>query len=1445
MGSFYTARSARLILLVCTLILFASNALAQKVYTPASTNNLTGGATYCQGVTAGILVYTYNTCFTGSGSSSGTPITIKWYQNATNATTGGTLVSTTLVNCALTTAGNTSYQPATTTPGTSYYYCVITWTGTGTCNTTGTLTSSTVAVIVNAMPDAISGSGTACVGTSVTLSDGVAGGTWTSSNVAIATVSATGQVGGGTAGSATISYSIGSCRVTKPFSVVNVPSSITGTNTVCVGSVTSLSNATPGGSWTTASAAIATVDAASPVHVAGVAAGTTTITYGITPTCYTTRAVTVNVTPGPITGPASACQGTSVTLGNSVAGGVWSSATTGVASINASLGVVNAVTAGTSAISYTIGSCKSGVSFTVSAMPAAIGGASSLCAGAQITLTNSVAGGVWSSSSTAIASANSATGVVTGISVGNTTISYVIGSCGVSKSVTVNTQPTAIAGSSSACTGTQVTLTDATAGGAWSSVSTARATITAAGVVSAVSAGTSVISYTLGSCASTLTFTVLTTPAAIAGTQTVCRGATRTYTNSVIGGTWSSSNTAIASVNAATGVITGVTAGSANITYSTGCGTVATRAITVIAMPAAITGTTALCTGITTTLSNTVSGGVWSSTSTGVASINSSTGVVNPISAGNTTISYTIGGVCGVAAVATVNTQPLPITGASLVCSPATISLGNAAAGGAWSSSNTAIATISGTGIVSGVAAGNSTITYAIANCAAVKPVTVSVAPTAYIASAVSPCANYASAVQFAGTAAAAITYNIDGGTLATQPLTGGVYAMSTGILTSAHTYRLVEVHDANCATAIDTAVTLVPVPMQWVGGAPGHAHEWNYAANWSCGFMPDSISDVTIPAGITDTPLIGAGSILAVKSLVIDNAATVAAGAGAQLKVAGMLNNKGVFTGSGLLCLNGHTRQTIAGSGEVSNLKLQNDSGAVVDSGARLSISGTLTLAKGCLATNDSLVLVSDAYGNGRIDTMTNADTLIGKVTVQQYVQGGYRRYRFWSHPFSSSLSLGQIQKYIDITGQGGAANGFTTTSSNAASAFRFDVYTSDASQSYDPGWKPYTRINGGAADTNKLRRYQGIRLFVRGSKGEGLGYAFYYTPSPVVIGMTGNVNHGSLDVPLAKGSSANQEFNMLGNPYPSPVDIGTVLYNAKQAGVITGSAFYIWNPSLSAGGQYMTIPIGTSAPVPYSIPANTAFQIKAAYDSALLHFTEGNKTSCPDNLLFKTSAQSLQLNIYDTAYHLWDMLTVAYNDKATNGNDDDYDAVKRLTGDFAFYSLADHNEKLAIDARPYVEQSAVPLGINSAYAQDFVIRAEHVPAIEGQPVYLHDKLLQQYVLLQAGTEYKFSISKDKATQGDNRFELTTGMPDVASGLAVKISPNPANEDAVISYNVQGADEVAVSVTDVAGVCVYSNKATAAKGSMKVSLAQLPAGIYMVAVVAGEQQSVTKLVKE
>ena len=1109
-----------------------------------------------------------------------------------------------------------------------------------------------------------------------------------------------------------------------------------------------------------------------------------------------------------------------------------------------------------------------------------------VCVGAVTTLAYSLSlpsgeTGAWSSANAAIATVNALTGAVTGVSAGTVNISYTVTvtrgsiSRSVVRAVSVSPLPVvALTGANTTCPGITVTLAGSPSGGTFTHINTVTSLSAVGGVTGVATAGKDTVSYAYISpvtgCANSdtqvITIVPLPVPGVVSGADSVCPYANITLSSSGdAGGRWISSSPSYASVDSLSGVVTGVTSGVVAISYSltSSCGTYSSsKNVNVLpqTVPADISGPAVVCTGQQVTLSASIPGGVWSSTSAAAATV-SSAGVVSGVAVGVPFISYTINGVCGSAGsgmavtVNTVPSTPAGITGGSLLCIGRSLTLYNASAGGSWYSSSASVATIdAASGILNGITAGSTTVSYIVSNtCGTSAPATLSASvlalPVAQIVSASTPCVAHATNIVFSGTAGATIAYNVDGGSYYNLVLTGGSVSLNTGVISSGHSYILHSVDNGVCPATIDTSVTIIPQDMVWLGGTPGAEIAWGSLANWSCGTVPAVTDSVIIPAALHLPSVTGMATI---KTLTIDSGAYIVLDSPASLLVSTTFTNNGAVIGSGSLIMAGSALQHIKGAGRVSNLDISNNTGATIDSGAHVIIASSLTLHAGVLKTNDSLELASaDTSGSAYIAPIAGGASISGKVTTDQYIQGGYRRYRFWSHPFADTLSLSQLQPYIDITGLNGAANGFTTTTTNAPSAFRFDPRFGNDTMGYDPGWKAFTRINSSAQDTNTFHPGQGIRLFFRGKKGEGLGYlgaVGMYTPSSTVVKMAGKVNQGPTTIKLVKGSSNpdHQEFNMVGNPYPSPVDIGTILYNAKQSGNINGSAFYLWVPSLGAGGQYISVPLGTGAPEPYYLPAYSCFQVRAAHNGDSLNFIESNKHATADNYLFRKSSRFTVLNVYDTAGHLWDMLRLQFDSSATDANDNNLDAVKPMGSDFNFYIISSDNKRMSIDARPYSDR-AVPLGVNSAYAQQFVIRADNICVPAGKSLVLHDKLLDTYTTLNAGSEYGFAITGNRATQGNNRLELLLKPAITESNKpTISVAPNPATNNVAINYAFAEEAATNIRVTDVSGVCLFNKGlGSTQRGTTTLELGGFAPGVYMVEITSATQKVTAKLVKE
>ena len=347
---------------------------------------------------------------------------------------------------------------------------------------------------------------------------------------------------------------------------------ITGTPTVCLSSSTHLSDATTGGVWSSSNTGIATVDAFGVVY--GVATGTATISY----TVGCPAILLVSVGTQPITGITTLCSGSTTQLSDATGGGVWTSSNTSVATVSGS-GLVYGVSGGSVNIIYTSGGCPSvSAPVTVVSLPGIIPATATVCNGSVVSLSDATGGGAWSSSNNSIATV-SLSGVVTGAGPGNTTIIYTSGSCSTSATITVSGAISPITGTPTTfCAGSATNLSDATPGGTWSSSNTIVATVNNSGNVQGVGAGSANISYAAGGCSITIPITIDGPGGgSITGRDSVCIGSLHAMnlSDGITGGAWSSSNTARATVDPATGVVTGVSTGRDTIRYivTNACGT--------------------------------------------------------------------------------------------------------------------------------------------------------------------------------------------------------------------------------------------------------------------------------------------------------------------------------------------------------------------------------------------------------------------------------------------------------------------------------------------------------------------------------------------------------------------------------------------------------------------------------------------------------------------------------------------------------------------------------------------------------------------------------------------------------------------------------------------------------------------------------------------------------
>ncbi len=695
---------------------------------PPQPGAITGPTTFCSGSSntysitpiAGATSYTWTVPAGWSGSSTTSSIT-------TTAGANGGTISVTYTNA----CGTSPAQTLSVTPGTAPAQPGAISGSTTFCP--GQSQVYTIGSVANAtsynwsLPSGWSGSST---GTSITAMTGVNGGT----------VSVTATNSCGTSAAQTLTVNLGSAPAQ--------PGTITGSSNICSGSNQTYSVAAVAGAtsyvWTLPAGWLGGSNSTSITTITNTTSGTVTV--AAVNDCGTstvqTLTITVNAVPSQptaISGPGSLCSGLSgvysvptvigATSYNWTLPGGWSgssttSSITGVAnggSGNILVTVTNSCGTGPSqSLNVTVSSAAPG-------QPGTITGNSPICSSATTTYSvapvsgatfyNWTLPGGWTGTSTT----NSIT--VTVGSTGGIVAVNAANGCGTSTSqtlaVNVNQSPatpTVINGAATICAGVLQNYNVATVSGATSYTWTFPSGWVGSSITNTISStpgisGTISVTANNSSCSSpaqTMAVTVNTAPAqpgTIAGTATVCSGATENYSVTAVSGatsyTWTmpSGWSGTSTTNSITSTV-GTTGGTILVTATNSCGTSTAQSMTVTvnvvpSQPGTITGSALVCPTSLQVYSIAAVGGAtsytwtlpsgWSGSST-TNSINATAGVTGgfiTVTANN--------GICSSApqslavSMDSAPTQPGAITGSTPVCAGSTQTYSIAAVTGAVS----------------------------------------------------------------------------------------------------------------------------------------------------------------------------------------------------------------------------------------------------------------------------------------------------------------------------------------------------------------------------------------------------------------------------------------------------------------------------------------------------------------------------------------------------------------------------------------------------------------------------------------------------------------------------------------------------------------------------------------------------------------------------------------
>jgi len=441
---------------------------------------------------------------------------------------------------------------------------------------------------------------------------------------------------------------------------------------------------------------------------------------------------------------------------------------------------------------------------------------------------------------------------------------------------------------------------------------------------------------------------------------------------------------------------------------------------------------------------------------------------------------------------------------------------------------------------------------------------------------------------------------------------------------------------------------------------------------------------------------------------------------------------------------MNGSSAQVIGNnvfSGNTIKDLLVNNAAGVTLSGP-LNITGSVAALTGNLSSSGFLTLVSNASQTAYVDG-SGSGNITGPVTMQRYLPLRFG-YKYLSSPFQNAL-VSELGNEI-----------------NLAASFPL-VYRYDESRT-SSGWIDYVTP---ASLLNPL---------------SGYAVNFGASASPITVDITGTVNNGPVSATLYNhNNSYTKGFNLVGNPYPSPID-----WNAPSGWTKNNidNALYYFKAGSSDewAGTYSTYINGVSSDLGVAtniIPSMQGFFIHVSDGpfpvSGTLGLTNSVRVTDLTHPLIKSgeipSKPLIRLKVSfaeDTASS--DPVVLYFDEKAGNEFDGNLDAIKLFNTDYNIpnlYTIDNSGKKLAIDALPVLSDSLykVPLGV-TLYKDGYLIFriVEINDGLQMNKVYLTDLNSGTEQDLLQGKEYKVFLNEGEY---NNRFWLNfsssaTGVSEV-----------------------------------------------------------------------------------
>lgn len=431
------------------------------------------------------------------------------------------------------------------------------------------------------------------------------------------------------------------------------------------------------------------------------------------------------------------------------------------------------------------------------------------------------------------------------------------------------------------------------------------------------------------------------------------------------------------------------------------------------------------------------------------------------------------------------------------------------------------------------------------------------------------------------------------------------------------------------------------------------------------------------------------------------------------------------------------------------------------------------------------------------------------------------------------------------DLTAIGGlsaTAGGSLIVAGTSSGNITYNVNVSDsnwhlvsspvAGESYDDTWANNNVIADGSGTNRGIATYQNGTTdettgpwvyMLDGESGtfvSGTGYSLKRTNSGP-YSFTGTLPTTSITTAITKDVT---NWNLIGNPYPSYINIETFLStnSTKLSGAF--QSIYVWNASTDS---YNDLATGFVHP-------GQAFFVNAAATPETVSFTEAMQSHQTGITLYKTESTTV-INLNLKSGESTKSTQINYLKNKTTGLDPRFDIglFDGTASNVRIYThLISENEGISfrrqtLPASNY-EALVIPVGVMATENSEITFSANALNLQEGLHVYLEDKLNNTFTRLGIeNSEYKTTIT---AAKTENRFYLHTKTASVLNTPAEVLDNVTIYKTNNSNLRITGLQKgtASISIFSVLGKKIM-NTNFEASSVKNISLPNLASGVYIV----------------